>query len=339
MSKNIQEKLYTSIQNQQSFVLFSSPDQTDFQLWLNDSDESDFEFIFHSFDNQTEKIIKTNQVLTLDLDELNALDFNLNYDFSDTNSPISHEQYLGLIAKTTQVLQDSDLKKVVISRIKDIEKNDFNIWKTLVALRKAYPKAFVYFFYDQTDCAWFGATPELLMSREANEVKTVSLAGTKTKENEWTSKEFDEQQVVTDFIVDNLTDFGKVKTDGPHTIDAGFFNHLKTYIQLTIEDDFLSKQILEKLHPTPAVGGFPKDLAVKYILENETYDRKFYAGYLGYKIKNRENYFVNLRCAEVFSQSIRLYVGGGIMPDSNPEKEWIETELKSKTLGAVLDLK
>ena len=339
MSKNIQEKLYTSIENQQSFVLFSSPDQTDFQLWLNDSDESELEFIFHSFDNQSEKIIKTNQILTLDLDELNTLNLELNYNFTSQDSPISHEQYLDLISKTTQVLQDSDLKKVVISRIKDIEKNDFNIWKTLVALRKAYPKAFVYFFYDQTDCAWFGATPELLMSREANEVKTVSLAGTKTKENKWSSKEYDEQQVVTDFIVDNLTDFGKVKTDGPHTIDAGFFNHLKTYIQLTIEDDFLSKQILEKLHPTPAVGGFPKDLAVKYILENEGYDRKFYAGYLGYKIKNAENYFVNLRCAEVFNQYIRLYVGGGIMPDSEPEKEWIETELKSNTLGAFLDLK
>ncbi|MEG1200407.1 MAG: chorismate-binding protein, partial [Algoriella sp.] len=73
-----------------------------------------------------------------------------------------------------------------------------------------------------------------------------------------------------------------------------------------------------------------------FILTNEGYNRTFYAGFMGYETENESEFFVNLRCAKIYQNKVKLYVGGGIMPDSIPENEWKETELKSKTIGELL---
>ena len=90
------------------------------------------------------------------------------------------------------------------------------------------------------------------------------------------------------------------------------------------------------------VGASEDDLKVliakNFILNNEGYDRSFYAGFAGYENENESEFFVNLRCAKIYSNKINLYVGGGIMPDSIPENEWKETELKSRTIGDLLIL-
>ena len=91
---------------------------------------------------------------------------------------------------------------------------------------------------------------------------------------------------------------------------------------------------MKKLHPTPAVCGLPKKEAFEFIQENEGYDRGFYAGYLGIDSQRRtKEYFVNLRSAEFCQNQIKIYVGGGVTAESNPQKEWEETELKSGTIG------
>jgi isochorismate synthase len=96
--------------------------------------------------------------------------------------------------------------------------------------------------------------------------------------------------------------------------------------------------LLNKLHPTPAVCGLPKKDAFDFIIENETHDRGFYAGYIGIETQSSNEYFVNLRCARFFSDRINLFVGGGITADSRPENEWTETELKSGTIMKALSL-
>lgn len=176
----------------------------------------------------------------------------------------------------------------------------------------------------------------MLLAENNLTINTVSLAGTLPKNEEWTSKEIHEQQVVTDYIVDKLKIANDIKVDGPHTVDAGFFNHLKSYISANVKSYDEVYPILKALHPTPAVCGMPKEEAKQFILKNEGYDRSYYAGFFGYKSPESSLYFVNLRCAKICKNKVKIYVGGGIMPDSNPEKEWQETELKSKTIGNLL---
>ncbi|MEM9340535.1 MAG: chorismate-binding protein, partial [Bacteroidota bacterium] len=127
---------------------------------------------------------------------------------------------------------------------------------------------------------------------------------------------------------------------GPRTIKAGNLAHLKTtykvdYTEVTFEN--LADQMLELLHPTSAVCGMPIEKAKSFIDENELFDRSFFAGFLGpVNFRGATDLFVNLRCMNVKEGVARLYAGAGITEDSDPEKEWVETEMKMATLQSLL---
>ena len=83
----------------------------------------------------------------------------------------------------------------------------------------------------------------------------------------------------------------------------------------------------------------PKEAAAKFISENEAHARKYYSGFIGPVNNNQDTHlFVNLRCMEIFKGHAVLYAGAGITEDSNPEKEWLETEMKFNTLLNVIDV-
>jgi isochorismate synthase len=95
-------------------------------------------------------------------------------------------------------------------------------------------------------------------------------------------------------------------------------------------------ELINALHPTPAVCGLPRERALKLIAQHETHNRNFYAGLIGKKSKQELAVFVNLRCMQVTKNDFLLYIGGGITQQSIPENEWNETENKAKTLARVL---
>lgn len=336
MFKKFQEKLERLIQNQKPFILFRKPNTTQVELWENKAIITDHQFICNSFDNS--KLIEFNddEVQVILIDQLP--NFELSLPESDQNEAISYENYINLIQKTVQELHsESATKKIVISRINSLTKTAVNLAETFKNLHQHYPNAYLYLRYDINEGCWIGASPELLLKENNQFIETVSLAGTKAKEDDWTEKEYHEQQVVTDYIASTLKPYtAYIDVDGPFSVNAGFFEHLKSYISAQLNDKTKLYDLLKALHPTPAVGGMPKDLSKDFILKNEGYDRSFYAGFMGYQNKIASEYFVNLRCAKIYSNKVNLYVGGGIMPDSVPEKEWHETELKSKTIGELL---
>ena len=334
MQNKFNQKLNQAITNQTSFLLLRKPNTTQLELWLNE-EEGDYFFYFNRFDNSNEIVFRTKDITTSSINEFNSL-LNLNLKSTNQQEEISKEDYIKLLNKTIKKLNESDTKKIVISRIKELNNEGIDLTKTIKNLHKHYPNAYVYLWYTTQKEVWIGASPELLLTEENLTLQTVSLAGTLPKNEEWTSKEYKEQQVVTDYIVNQLQPAKNITIDGPHTIDAGFFNHLKSYISAQVSDYSEVYPILKKLHPTPAVCGLPKENAQQFILANEGYDRSFYTGYLGYKTPTSSLYFVNLRCAKIYQNKIKIYVGGGIMPDSNPEKEWQETEMKSKTIGHLI---
>jgi isochorismate synthase len=112
--------------------------------------------------------------------------------------------------------------------------------------------------------------------------------------------------------------------------------HLNTsYTIDTKEINFgnLSSVMLDLLHPTPAVCGMPKEAAESIIEKIEEYDREFYSGYLGpVNIDNNSHLFVNIRTMKIENQQVYAFAGGGITEDSDPEKEWNETEIKLQTI-------
>ena len=191
----------------------------------------------------------------------------------------------------------------------------------------------------------------------------MALAGTQafkgTMEVFWGHKEKEEQAIVTKAIVENLeASVETLSLSGPMTVKAGNLLHLKTTISGNLKNAGLAL-LLNSLHPTPAVCGFPRQVAKEFILQNEGYDRTFYTGYLGElnlqetktrntnrknvennaygSVKKVSNLFVSLRCMQMTKeQEAVLYIGGGITKDSNPEAEWQETVQKAKTMKQIL---
>jgi isochorismate synthase len=127
---------------------------------------------------------------------------------------------------------------------------------------------------------------------------------------------------------------------GPKTISTGNLLHLKTeYVVDTKALDFpqLPGLMLGLLHPTSAVCGTPKQAAVDFILATESHERSMYSGYLGpVNVAENTHLFVNLRTVEIKENHAVFYAGCGITEDSDPAKEWQETQMKCQTLQRIL---
>ena len=328
------------------FALFCKPNspkivgvfqKSDQLFTLNDFTENGFAFV--SFDG--------NQKIYLPLHECNVIvdtfvetDFHLSKELKDEFDSNAKINFENLVEKGVQAIHNNEFRKVVLSRKELVETNldAISIFKSLLF---HYKSAFNYCFYHPQVGLWIGATPEQFIKIEDATLNTVALAGTQLFDNEllWDNKEKEEQQLVTEFIVENMNQFSdNVSVSAPKTIQAGNLAHLKTDISAIINKNDLG-EIIYKLHPTPAVCGLPKEPAMEFICKNEGYDREFYTGFLGelnvdfatYRTIN-SNLFVNLRCMKLEGEMASVYVGCGITKDSQPEKEFWETVNKSMTV-------
>ena len=193
-----------------------------------------------------------------------------------------------------------------------------HIEESFVRLLDAYPNAMVYYWSHPQTGTWIGATPETLLNLEGGKCKTMALAGTLAHEDnkrpKWSSKEVDEQQMVTDFIKQQLEILypnDAIKPAETYTKRAGNLLHLCADFEFEINDVALL-DLVQALHPTPAVSGVPVDKSLTFIETLETHQRNYYAGFLGPVEKEKAHIYVNLRCATIEKTQLTLYVGGGI---------------------------
>ncbi len=261
-------------------------------------------------------------------------------EFNSDNQAVEKEQYTELVQNAVAFIRNTSLEKVVVSRSKLIKiDQNFGVKKFFDTLCQSFPSAFVYLLSYENEC-WLGASPELLLQHKNDELYTVSLAGTRWsgESSPWTAKENEEQAWVTRYLLENLLSIGagKIQIKGPYTRKAGHLEHLCTDISASQPKRGDIFGWANALHPTPAVCGYPPKTAMKFILENETYNRSYYAGYLGLANDGDSHFFVNLRCMKVFKNVALLFAGGGITIDSDPEKEWEETEEKMRVLRSLI---
>lgn len=253
----------------------------------------------------------------------------------------SKEGYLKTVQKLIDTLNSGELQKVVLSRVIQTETGGIDVGNVFGQLEQKYPDAFVYLMHLPRRGTWTGATPETLLKVRDGFAKTMALAGTMPFGSvNWTDKEREEQQLVTDYIEQALFEEGisGFQKFGPFTLKAGELAHLKTTFQIPMTElTNRTGSLIARLHPTPAVCGLPKAQAFELIQEVEKHQRKLYTGFLGpWNLNGESALFVNLRCARLEKSSASLFVGGGITAASNAEAEWEETENKAKTLLSVL---
>ncbi|MES2800013.1 MAG: chorismate-binding protein [Bacteroidota bacterium] len=249
---------------------------------------------------------------------------------------ILQHDYLSSAESFLNEIKSLNLGKAVLSRVKSIPFNHHKANDLFVALCEKYPSAFVYFLSDEALGTWIGASPEVLLQANEDRIQTMALAGTLPSNSSasWTTKEELEQALVTDYIKDILTKnkVKDLKISERFEKSAGPVKHLCNEISFSKVGIDLQK-IAFLLHPTPAVSGLPKSEAMELIARHETHDRSLYAGIIGIQ----DNLYVNLRCCEIQENTAYLYLGGGFTAQSDVQKEWEETENKSKTLISVIN--
>lgn len=249
----------------------------------------------------------------------------------------SKSEFEILFKKAMEAIEKQKAEKIVLSKIKSVShtsQSGLNPISFVQKLAESYPNAFVYLFATETQC-WLGASPEVLLTFKDGFAETVSLAGTLSEYNNqgFSEKEKEEQAIITSYIENIIREFDiqSVAQSKPQPVKAGFLTHLQTSFSFAV---FRKKavEMLEALHPTPAVCGMPKSFSRDFILQNETHNRAYYSGFLGPVTATHFSLFVNLRCAQLFKETMILYAGAGITKDSVFDKEWEETEAKFGTI-------
>jgi len=258
----------------------------------------------------------------------------------DQSSLSTFEQYKSCFESFHAALTNKKLQKIVLSRTHDVERKEgFSSGLSFKKACELYAESFIYLCHTPESGTWMGISPELLVAEKDNVYKTVALAGTKSiNTNDWDSKNCREQQIVVDYMQQQIKKIGgDIIKDGPFTAQAGKIEHLKTKFTFSLKEDYNIGDLLELLHPSPAVCGFPKEEAFDFILENESYERRYYSGFIGpLDVEGMSRLYVNLRCMQIGNDILRLYAGGGILPSSELETEWEETEKKLQTILSVI---
>lgn len=344
------ERLGLQLEAKKPFVVYRKPNQTKLTLLLQNTAAlvgvKNWEasgFIFAPFDDQRPAVL-------LRPDELHEIAYTA-ADLQDANPLIlppsevgEKEAYVQLIKKALQEINSGQLQKVVLSR--RMEYNSaaapIDLFKKLL---NRYLNAMCYLWYHPKVGVWLGASPEVLLKSCNEEFLTMALAGTQKyipgKLPIWKNKELAEQAMVTDYVATVLKNSTEGMEISPvESVRAGNLWHLRTSLSGKIKKNHLGN-IIQSLHPTPAVCGIPRDTAKAFILANENYDREYYTGYLGelnFKTETEKytSLYVNLRCMQVKETAVWIYIGGGVIKASVPEDEWQETVEKSSTMLNIL---
>lgn len=262
----------------------------------------------------------------------------------NTASVVLHSQqqedYVRCFGLFIDALQQKTFDKLVLSRSLTLPKEaSFSPATAFYKACQRYIYSYVYLCYTPQTGVWLGSTPEIILSGEQGTWNTVALAGTQSLQNgelpqEWDDKNRQEQAYVSSYIRKQLLSLGIHPTEnGPYPAFAGALSHLKTDFRFHLPDSNQLGNLLNLLHPTPAVCGLPKEEAYRFILQNEEYDRRYYSGFIGWlNPQGRTDLYVNLRCMHIDDCSLTLYAGGGLLASSEQEDEWQETEKKLQTM-------
>lgn len=227
------------------------------------------------------------------------------------------------------------------------------------ACRK-YPRMFIALFSTRRSGTWLVATPEILLQGNGGGMQTMALAGTMRLSGSqlgfdvegssvgkddirWSTKNIQEQRYVETYITERVEQYAAdFSVHGPYTSRAGDLVHLRSDIRFRIGDTSRIGDLLNTLHPTPAVCGMPKDATRDFILHNESMPRGYYSGFSGpLDPEGSSSLFVTLRCMQIAgagspdgagSGAYTLYAGGGLLKDSVEQSEWDETEAKMNTM-------
>lgn len=266
------------------------------------------------------------------------------------------EAYLQSITQVTNKIKEKQADKVVIARSLALTfEEDVNTSNVLAQLSDEQPESYL-FAQEQGQDLFLGATPERLVFVNHKKAYSSCVAGsirrgTTVQEDEEFGrillndmKNLQEHQYVVDMISDSFKETCESYTlpNQPDLLKIRDIQHLHTPIEGDLKEEATILQMVEKLHPTPALGGSPREVAMEMIRQYEPMTRGVYAAPIGWLNADGDGEFaVAIRSALLQDKKAYLYAGGGIVADSEPQSEYEETLVKFRpmlrTLGGNLN--
>lgn len=266
----------------------------------------------------------------------------------DIRYPMSFEKWAARIHEAVEQFRAGVMKKVVLARVCELTfEQSVNLDRALAYLDQHYAESHRFLFEATPHHAFYGATPELLVRVKGDQLGTMGLAGSfrrgKTPDEDDAlahqflndPKERFEHAVVVNELRERLLPHVAELTipDGPEVLKLSNIQHLHTPIHGRLQSKSGVLPLVELLHPTPALGGSPRDKALAFIDHAEPVPRGWYAGPVGWLDPNLDGAFaVAIRSAVTQDRRVWCYSGAGIVGESIPQKEWDETALKFRPM-------
>ncbi|WP_312691023.1 isochorismate synthase EntC [Kosakonia sp.] len=256
--------------------------------------------------------------------------------------------FMEMVARGAAKTATPEVDKVVLSRLIDITTDaHIDSGVLLERLIAQNPASFNFHVPLPEGGALLGASPELLLRKEDRHFSSLPLAGSARRQpddmldreagNKLLASEKDrhEHDLVTQAMKAVLTPRSQSLTlpDSPQLVTTPTLWHLATPIEGEALEGENALTLACLLHPTPALSGFPHQVAKKLIAELEPFDRELFGGIVGWcDAEGNGEWVVTIRCARVHDKNVRLFAGAGIVPASSPLSEWRETGVKLTTM-------
>ncbi|EPH95565.1 isochorismate synthase [Enterococcus faecalis 13-SD-W-01] len=253
------------------------------------------------------------------------------------------EHFLSLVAETTaKIKAEKDLKKVVLARQMMLEASSFDPASILSHLLEQQPNTYI-FALESEERTFIGATPERLLKASRDDFETASIAGSAPRGKDEgedreigesllkDSKNSYEHQVVVERIQKQLAPFTEeVRTENKRLLKNRDIQHLFVPFKGQRKTDTSFLEVINALHPTPALGGEPKKEALAWIAQKEKKGRGLYGAPIGWVSLTGDigEFAVGIRSGIFGKEKALLYAGCGIVEESTPEEERNETQLK-----------
>jgi isochorismate synthase len=255
-------------------------------------------------------------------------------------------QWIEHVRSATAKIRAGELQKVVLARALDWP-HPIDPLAALIHLKQHYAGTYRYLIEPQPGSAFFGATPELLVQSDGRVLRSTALAGSigrganaqedaaLGRELLASAKDRGEHELVVRDICTQLGPFVKTVTAArePNLRRLSNIQHLQTAIEGEALEGVDLLAVAAALHPTPALGGVPRAQAMQLLAELEPTSRGWFGAPVGWLDAHGGGLLaVAIRCAVTNGYAARLYAGAGIVADSDPEREWHETELKLRPM-------
>lgn len=251
------------------------------------------------------------------------------------------------IASALDSIAAGELSKIVIAHNTEIESDKpFKLIRSIANLRQLHPDCYIFSTGNGLGQNFIGASPERLVSVQNRQLVTDALAGSAPRGTNSTEdlhlansllknrKEKREHRAVSDFTLSRLQSIGLKPQQLPlQLLKLSNIQHLWTPIYAHLPADIEPLELVELLHPTPAVAGVSTKIACQKIRQYEKFDRSLYAAPLGWlDCEGNCEFIVGIRSASIDGKRARLYAGAGIVSGSNPDREFDEVQLKLRSL-------